>query len=224
MLCPVTRAGEISLATRGGTERNLLPLFTLRNDRICSNFRAFPPRPSLALFVVYAVFTAVSTQLSWLRRSSHSSLTLTDAQKTSLVELEPAFEHLLRDVGLDESTIWALRHCRVNDRETFTGLADSLEELRTIASDLGINLTDGGMPQKREYSKVLMAWKRTKAQVEVITSIEALQRQHGEPVRMLPEDWTPSLNSSPSTGRIYKKRSSRRKHTLKNFKRSSQRG
>ena len=70
LLCPVTRAGEISLATRGGSERNLLPLFTLRNDRVCSNFRAFPPRPSLALFVVYAVFTAVFTQLSWLRKIS----------------------------------------------------------------------------------------------------------------------------------------------------------
>ena len=41
-LCLVTRAGEISLATRGGSERNLLLLFTLRNDRVCSNFRAFP--------------------------------------------------------------------------------------------------------------------------------------------------------------------------------------
>ena len=46
------------------------------------------------------------------------------------------------------------------------------------------------MPHKREYAKVLTAWKRTKAQVEVKTSTEALQRQHGEPVRMLPEDWT----------------------------------
>ena len=119
-----------------------------------------------------------------------SSLTLTDAEKASLAELEPAFERLLRDVGLEESTVWALRHCRINDRETFTGLADSPEELRTIASDLGINLTDRGMPHKREHSKVLMAWKRTKAQVEVKTSTEALQRQHGEPVRMLPQDWT----------------------------------
>ena len=107
-----------------------------------------------------------------------------------MAELEPAFEHLLRDVGLDESTICALRHCRINDRETFTGLADSPEELRTKASDLGVNLADGRMPHKREYSKVLMVWKRTKAQVEVKTSTEALQRQHGEPVRMLPEDWT----------------------------------
>ena len=119
-----------------------------------------------------------------------SSLVLTEAQVSSLVELEPAFEHLLRDVGLQEETIRALRHCRIGDRETFTGLADAPEELRSIATDLGINLGDGGMPHKREFSKVLMAWKRTKIQVELKTSTEALQRQHGEPVRMLPEDWT----------------------------------
>ena len=119
-----------------------------------------------------------------------STLTLTDEQKSSLPQLEPAFEHLLRDVELAEDTIYALRHCRIKDRETFTGLADTPEELKTFASDLGINLTDGGMPHKREYAKVLTAWKRTKAQVEVKTSTEVLRRQHGEPVRMLPEDWT----------------------------------
>ena len=32
------------------------------------------------------------------------------------------------------------------------------------------------MPHKREYSKLLMAWTRTKAQVEVKTSTEALQK------------------------------------------------
>ena len=119
-----------------------------------------------------------------------STVALTDDQKASLMDLEPAFEHLLRDVGLEENTILALRHCRIKDRETFTGLADAPEELRSIASDLGIDLTSGGMPHKREFSKVLMAWKRTKVQTEVGTSTEALQRQHGEPVRMLPEDWT----------------------------------
>ena len=119
-----------------------------------------------------------------------STVTLSDDQKASLMDLEPAFEHLLRDVGLEENTILALRHCRIKDRETFTGLADAPEELRSIASDLGIDLTSGGMPHKREFSKVLMAWKRTKVQTEVKTSTEALQRQHGEPVRMLPEDWT----------------------------------
>ena len=92
---------------------------------------------------------------------------LSEAEKISLINLEPAFEHLLRDVGLEESTILANRHCRINDRETFTGLADSPEELRSISADVGINLKDGGMPHKREFSKVLMAWKRAKAQVEV---------------------------------------------------------
>ena len=82
-----------------------------------------------------------------------STLTLTDEQKSSLPQLEPAFEHLLRDVGLAEDTIYALRHCRIEDRETFTGLADTPEELKTIASDLGINLTDGGMPHKRELPR-----------------------------------------------------------------------
>ena len=62
---------------------------------------------------------------------------------SSLVELEPAFEHLLRDVGLQEETMRALRHCRIVDRETFTGLADAPEELRSIATDLAINLGDG---------------------------------------------------------------------------------
>ena len=43
-----------------------------------------------------------------------SSLVLTEAQVSSLVEIEPAFEHLLRDVGLEEETIRALRHCRTS--------------------------------------------------------------------------------------------------------------
>ena len=90
-----------------------------------------------------------------------SSLTLTDAQKTSLVELEPAFEHLLRDVGLDESTIWALRHCRINDRETFTGLADSPEELRTIASDLGIKRGNASQARVLEGTHGLKANENT---------------------------------------------------------------
>ena len=38
-----------------------------------------------------------------------STVTLSDAQQPSPIELEPAFEHLLRDVGLEESTILAHR-------------------------------------------------------------------------------------------------------------------
>ena len=102
-----------------------------------------------------------------------STVTLTDAQKSALVDLEPVLEHLLIVVGLEESTILALRHFRIKDLYTFTGLAEAPEELRSVAADLGINLNEGGMPHKREFSKVLMVLKRTKVQVEVQTSTKA---------------------------------------------------
>ena len=97
-----------------------------------------------------------------------STTVLSEVQQSALIDLEPAFEHLLRDVGLEEGTILALRHCRINDREMFTGLADTREELRGISDDVG-----------ESTPSFLMAWKRTKAQVDVKTSTEALQKQHG---------------------------------------------
>ena len=55
----------------------------------------------------------------------------------------------------EASTILALRHCRINDRETFTGLADSAEELRGISDDVGINLKEGGdATRERERERV----------------------------------------------------------------------
>ena len=61
-----------------------------------------------------------------------SKRVLTDDQRARAITLEPAFEHLLREVGVDEATIWALRHSKINDRETFTGLVESASELKEI--------------------------------------------------------------------------------------------
>ena len=119
-----------------------------------------------------------------------SLVKLTEEQVGSLPSLEPAFEHLLRDTGLEESTIQAIRHCEIKDRETFSNLADTAEELKTLAADMGMDVKDGGMPHRREYARVLTAWKKCRTQVEVKVNTEALQKQHGEPIRMLPEDWT----------------------------------
>ena len=47
-----------------------------------------------------------------------------------------------------------------------------------------------------------MAWKRTKVQTEVKTSTEAPQKQHGEPVRMLPEDGK-NLQEEELTAQVY---------------------
>ena len=46
------------------------------------------------------------------------------------------------------------------------------------------------MPHKREFARISTAWNKAKAQLEVKTSTEASQRQHGEPITMLREDWT----------------------------------
>ena len=123
-------------------------------------------------------------------QSFQSKRALTDEQRARAIALEPAFEHLLREVGVDEATIWALRHARINDRETFTGLVESASELKEISTDLGIDISFGGMPHRRELSKLTTAWKRAKAQAEVKEQTEALQKQHGERITLLPEDWT----------------------------------
>ena len=119
-----------------------------------------------------------------------STIVLTEQQIAAADQLEPSFEHLLRDSKVDNSTILALRHCQITDRDTFVGLDDSTEGLKALAKDMGIDLESGGMPHRREFARICTAWKKAKAQVEVKTSTEALQRQHGERITMLPEDWT----------------------------------
>ena len=91
---------------------------------------------------------------------------------------------------MDNATILALRHCQIADRETFVGLDDTAEGLKSLAMDMGINLDAGGMPRRREFARISTAWKKAKEQLEVKTSTEASQRQHGERTTMLPEDWT----------------------------------
>ena len=56
--------------------------------------------------------------------SFQSKRVLAEDQRSRAISLEPAFERLLHDVGVGEATIWALRHARINDRETFTGLVE----------------------------------------------------------------------------------------------------
>ena len=104
-----------------------------------------PPSPAARRTRRLAQFHLDVWLLKTSYRPSHSQM----LRRHRLIDLEPAFEHLLRDVGVEESTILALRHCRINDRETFTGLADSAEELRSIS---GINLKDGRGCHTRESS------------------------------------------------------------------------
>ena len=119
-----------------------------------------------------------------------SRVTLTDTQREVLPTLEPSFEHLLHDAKVDPATILSLRHCQITDRETFAALDDTVDGLKTVALDMGIDLPGGGMPHKREFARITTAWKKARAQADIKVTTEALQRQHGEPIATLPEDWT----------------------------------
>ena len=88
-----------------------------------------------------------------------------------------------------------LRHAKINDCEAFTGLVDNASELKKISADLGIDVSSGGMPHRRELAEVTTAWKRAKAQADVKEQTEALQKQHGERIT-LQASWSSSRSST----------------------------
>ena len=89
-----------------------------------------------------------------------SRVALADAQREVLPTLEPSFEHLLHDAKVDPATILALRHCQITDRETFAALDDTVDGLKTVALDMGFDLSGGGMLHKREFARIMTAWKK----------------------------------------------------------------
>ena len=60
---------------------------------------------------------------------------------------------------------------------------DAEAALKEGASDLGFDLSTGGLPRKREFARVVSAWKTAKV----------MARAHGVPVTLLPCDWTSIL-------------------------------
>ena len=80
--------------------------------------------------------------LQLCRRCSSASSTLTEQQIADADQLEPSFEYLLRDATVDNGTILALHHCEISDRETFVGLDDSAEGLKSLAKDMGIRIKE----------------------------------------------------------------------------------
>ena len=107
--------------------------------------------------------------------------------------LEPAFEHLLRNSAVHEDVISTLRVNGVTDRETCVNMFDSEPTLKEGASDLGFNLATGGLPHKREFARIVTAWKTAKVMAETKLQTDAVARAHGIPVALLPCDWTSIL-------------------------------
>ena len=74
-----------------------------------------------------------------------STISIPAAQLADAPQLEPAFEHLLRNSSVHESVIGTLRVNAITDRDTFVNMFDSEAALKEGASDLGFDLSAGGL-------------------------------------------------------------------------------
>ena len=118
-----------------------------------------------------------------------SPISFTDSQIAAAPSLEPAFEHLLRNSMTHESIITTLWVNEFTDRDTFVNMFDSEAALKEGAADLGIDMVAGGLPQKREFARVVTPWKTAKVMTETKLQTDAVARAHGIPVTLLPCDW-----------------------------------
>ena len=85
-----------------------------------------------------------------------------------------------------ESVIITLRVNEVTDRETFVNMFDSETALKDGASDLGFDLVTGGLPHKREFARVVSAWKTAKVMAETKLQIDTVARAHCVSVTLQP--------------------------------------
>ena len=115
----------------------------------------------------------------------NSSVVITDAQLVGAPQLEPAFEHMLRNSSVHESVISILHANAIVDRDTFVSMYDSESSLKEGAADLA-----GGLSHKREFARIATAWKTAKVMAETKLQTDAVAKAHGVPVTLLPCDWT----------------------------------
>ena len=83
---------------------------------------------------------------------------------------------------------------RHTDRDTFVNMFDSESTLKDGAADVGTNLMGGGLPHKREFARVVTAWKTAKIMTETKIQTDAVARAHGVPVTLRPADWSAMMS------------------------------
>ena len=177
--------GDFGGESRGSTPKSVFPMLARPfGSRIFgSSSQTFATSRSFALVVfVISYFTGMA--------AFTSSISIPSAQLADAPQLEPAFEHLLRNSSVHESVISTLRVNAITDRDIFVNMFDSEAALKEGASDLGFDLTSGGLPHKREFARVVTSWKTAKVMSETKLQTDAVARAHGVPVTLLPCDWT----------------------------------
>ena len=58
----------------------------------------------------------------------------------------------------------------------------------------------GGLPHKREFARVVTAWKSAKVMAETKLQTDAVARAHGVPVTFFPCDWTSNMTEFKQFG------------------------
>ena len=129
----------------------------------------------------------------------NSNVVITDAQLVDASQLEPAFEHMLRNSSVHESVISILRANSIVERDTFVNMYDSESSLKGGTGDLGFDLATGGLPHKREFARIVTAWKTAKVMAETKLQTDAVAKAHGVPVTLLPCDWTSIMTEFKNT-------------------------
>ena len=110
-----------------------------------------------------------------------STLAMSEEEKATAPQLEPAFEALRPSGNIHEEVIWA---CRVRDilyREVFVFM-------QAVSAGLGIDPAVW-FSHIREMARMVKAWNSAKIQAEVKTKVDAVAKAHGEPISMLKCDW-----------------------------------
>ena len=177
--------GDFGGEPRGSTPKSVFPMLARpfgsrifgSSSQLCNHFA-----PSLSSFFAYILFYGYGRVHFYdclflppslpMRRSSSPRLST------------------LRNSSVHESIISTLRVNAITDRDTFVNMFDSEAALKEGASDLGFDLTSGGLPHKREFARVVTSWKTAKVMSETKLQTDAVARAHGVPVTLLPCDWT----------------------------------
>ena len=107
------------------------PSFYGSSPRTLQTSVALPPSLPSSIFI------------NTIMAAFNSTIAIAADQLASAPQLEPAFEHLLRNSSVHESVIGTLRVNAITDRDTFVNMFDSEAALKDGALDLGFDLTTG---------------------------------------------------------------------------------
>ena len=106
-------------------------------------------------------------------------------------QLEPAFEHLLRN-SIDARKCDFHTSCPTKWLTATPSLTCSSPKKRSLRArqTWASILWPVVLPHKREFARVVTAWKTAKIMAETKLQTDAVTREHGVPVTLLPCDWT----------------------------------